>query len=64
MGVSAAHLWVADNVEQLDDVDAAFEILQHLDLALNLFLLDGLQCVEERGVWGERRRDSVKSAQC
>ena len=39
-------LWVADNVEQLDNVDATTEVLQDLDFALNLLLLDRLPCRE------------------
>lgn len=36
------YLRVADDIKQVDNVDAALEVLQHFDLALNLLLLDGL----------------------
>lgn len=39
----SAHLTIPDNVEQGDDVGAAGQILQNLDLSLDLLLLHRLQ---------------------
>ena len=35
-------LWIADNVEQLDNIGAAAQVLKDLDLTTNLLLLDRL----------------------
>lgn len=40
-------LRVADDVEEGDDVGAAGEVLQDLDLALDLLLLDGLEDLDD-----------------
>ncbi len=38
---------IADNIQQLDDVGAAVEVLQNFDLASDLLLLDGLQDLDD-----------------
>ena len=38
---------VLDDALQGDDVGAAAQVLQDLDLALDLLLLDGLQCFDD-----------------
>lgn len=40
--VCGLHLWVAHDVQELNDVDTASKVLQHLDLALDLLLLHRL----------------------
>ena len=38
---------VADHVEELDDVGAAAEVLENLDFAFDLLLLDGLEYLDD-----------------
>ena len=40
---------IANHVEQLNDVRSASQILKNLDLALDLFLLHGLEDLKEKG---------------
>lgn len=45
--VRDTNLVVANDIQQSDDVGSATEVLQDLDLALYLFLLDGLEDLDD-----------------
>lgn len=44
---SMSNLGISDHVEQRNDVGAACQVLQDLDLSLNLLLLDGLEDLDD-----------------
>lgn len=46
-GNNCTHLCVPDDVEKRDDVGSSSQVLQNLDLALDLLLLDGLEDLDD-----------------
>ena len=44
---SSTHMAVANNVKEANDVGSTGEVLQNLDLALDLLLLDGLEDLDD-----------------
>lgn len=53
LGRGGAHLRVAHDVEELDDVDAASQVLEHLELALDLHESSGQERLTTTTTGGE-----------